>query len=193
MPLSPEKVNELLRNRRSVFPISYIDKPIPREIIEQVLENANWAPNHKQTEPWRFVVFREEGLKRLSDYLGEHYTANTEASKFQEAAYLKSMEKPLQSSCVIAICMQRDEAERLPEWEEIAATACAVQNMYLTCSAYGIGCYWSTPKAIIEADEFLELGPGQRCLGMFYMGYHEQETFNPRRKPIENKTRWVED
>ena len=193
MPLSPETVNELLRNRRSVFPISYIDKPIPREIIEQVLENANWAPNHKQTEPWRFVVFREDGLKRLSDYLGEHYKANTEASKFLEAAYLKSMEKPLQSSCVIAICIQRDEAERLPEWEEIAATACAVQNMYLTCSAYGIGCYWSTPKAIIEADEFLELGPGQRCLGMFYMGYHEQETFNPRRKPIENKTRWVED
>ena len=45
--------------------------------IEQILENANWAPNHKKTEPWRFKVFRGAALERLSDYLGEWYRANT--------------------------------------------------------------------------------------------------------------------
>jgi nitroreductase len=192
MPLSPENVNELIQKRRSVYPISYIDKPIPKEIIEQILENANWAPNHRQTEPWRFIVFRGEGRKRLSEYLGNYYKENTPADKYVEGKYQKTLEKPMQSSCVIAICMQRDEAERVPEWEEIAATAAAVQNMYLTCTAYGIGCYWSSPKSIIEGSEFLKLEKGQRCLGLFYMGYHNQEHFRPRRKPVENKTRWEE-
>ena len=190
MPLSPENVNELIQKRRSVYPISYIDKPIPKEIIEQILENANWAPNHRQTEPWRFIVFRGEGRKRLSKYLGNYYKKNTPEDKFLEGKYQKTLEKPLQSSCVIAICMQRDEAERVPEWEEIAATACAVQNMYLTCTAYGIGCYWSSPKSIIEGNDFLKLQPGQRCLGLFYMGYHNQEAFRPRRRPVADKTRW---
>jgi nitroreductase len=192
MNISPEQVNDLIKNRRSVFPKSYIDRPIPKGIIEQILENANWAPNHKYTEPWRFIVFREKGLKRLSEYLGHFYKTNTPEGKFLEAKYQKTLLKPLQSSCVIAICMQRDEAGRVPEWEEIAAVSCAVQNMYLTCSAYGIGCYWSSPKSIIEASGFLKLEKGQSCLGLMYMGYHEQKQFNAKRESVEEKTRWEE-
>lgn len=192
MDTSPEFINDLIKKRRSVFPKSYIDKPIPKNIIEQVLENANWAPNHKQTEPWRFVVFRNEGLKKLSEYLANYYKENTPEEQFLEAKYQKTLQKPLQSSCVIAICMQRDEAERVPEWEEIAAVSCAVQNMYLTCTAYEIGCYWSSPKSMINAREFLKLDSGQRCLGLLYMGYHNQESFNTRRNPVEEKIRWEE-
>ena len=42
--------------------------------------------------------------------------------------------------------MQRDPGERIPEWEELASVACAVQNMWLSATSYGIGAYWSSPK-----------------------------------------------
>lgn len=191
MPISPELVSELIRKRRSIFPKTYNDKPIPKSIIEEVLENANWAPTHRLTQPWRFKVFTGASLQRLGDYLGDFYMNNTKKEEFSEAKLKKTKESPVQSACVIAICMQRDATGSVPEWEELAAVACAVQNMWLTCTAYGIGSYWSTPKAALHGDDFLGLGEGERCLGLFYMGYHDLPDLPGRRSPISEKTTWI--
>ncbi|MEZ5038425.1 MAG: nitroreductase [Saprospiraceae bacterium] len=189
--MTPAQVSELLRSRRSIFPPTYNDKPIDQSIIEEVLENANWAPTHKLTEPWRFKVFRGEALVLLSDYLSAWYKDNETPEQFSQKKYEKTKSNPLRSACVIAICMQRDPAESLPEWEEVAAVACAVQNMYLTCTAYGIGCYWSSPRSILEANDFLKLSAGERCLGLFYMGYHDLPSLPGKRGPVNAKTTWV--
>ena len=190
--MSPEQVSQLLRKRRSIFPGSYTDQPIPKAIIEEILENANWAPNHKRTEPWRFKVFLGQSLNKLSDYLANWYQENTPEEKFSEIKLKKTRSKPLRSACVIAIIMQRDPKESLPEWEEVAAVSCAVQNMWLSCTAHNIGCYWSSPRSIIEADQFLKLQPGERCLGLFYMGYHNMEEVEGKRGTIEDKVEWLE-
>ena len=188
--ISPAQVNELIRKRRSIFPKSYIQKEIPKTVIEQILENANWAPTHKLTEPWRFKVFRGESKKQLGEKLSEIYKATIPAEKFSEMKYKKPQKKMAQSDTVIAICMQRDPKESIPEWEEIASVGAAVQNMYLTCSAYEVGAYWSSPSTIQHLSEFLELGEGERCLGFFYMGYHAMPEIGGMRNSIVTKTTW---
>lgn len=190
--ISPEQVNELIKNRRSVFPKSYIEKPIPKAIIEQILENANWAPTHKLTEPWRFKVFRGEAKNQLGVLLADLYKNNTPAEKFKEMKFNKTSKKAKQSDTIIAICMQRDPKESLPEWEEVAAVGCAVQNMYLTCSAYDIGAYWSSPGTIKYLNKPLGLNEGERCLGLFYMGYHQMPKIEGMRRPIGEKVVWME-
>ncbi len=182
----------LIRHRRAIFPASYNDKPIPKEIIQEILENTNWAPTHKHTEPWRFKVFQGAALQRLGEFLGEAYKKITPEERFSPMKYKKTINKPGQSACVIAICMQRDPDSRLPEWEEIAATACAVQNMWLTCAAYGIGAYWSSPKTIEHSQQFLNLKDGERCLGFFFMGYSDQPLPEGKREPIGEKVEWLE-
>lgn len=191
MALSPAQVSELIRKRRSIFPKTYNQRPIERAVVEEILENANWAPTHKLTQPWRFKVISGAGLSRLSQYLSDWYRNNTPGDKFSEVKYEKTKANPLQSACVIAICMQRDAEERVPEWEELAAVACAVQNMWLTCTGHNIGCYWSTPQAALEADEFLGLKKGERCLGLFYMGHHDLPELPGKREPIREKTVWI--
>lgn len=195
MPIvAPEELSRLLRGRRAIYPESYTNQPIPKTIIEEILENANWAPTHKRTEPWRFRVFLGPASRgRLADYLAEWYRAHTPAEQFSEIKYDKTRHNPQQSACVIAICLQRDPRQRLPEWEELAAVACAVQNMWLSCTAYGIGCYWSTPEAILSAHDFLELQPEEQCLGLLYMGYHQSPDLPGKRGPIDEKTTWYED
>ncbi len=190
--MTPTEVNQLLRKRRAVFPKSYINKPISREIIQTVLENANWAPTHRRTEPWRFKVFTGAGLEKLAQYMGSFFKENTSAEQFTQEKYEKSMENPHRSACVIAICMQADPENRVPEWEELASVAMAVQNMWLTCEVYNIGSYWSSPRAALEGDAFLGLKEGERCLGLFYMGYHEMPEVPGKRSPIEEKVEWVE-
>lgn len=193
MQFNIDEINELIRSRRAVFPKFYLPgKPVDRAVIEQLLENANHAPTHKLTEPWRFHVFHsEESRRRLGEYMSDFYRKNTPPEQFSEEKMKKNGENPLLAGAVIAIIMQRDPAESIPEFEEIAAVAMAVQNMWLTCAALGLGCYWSTPKAALMADEFLGLAPGQRCLGLFYLGWHRMPELPGKRGPVAEKTVWV--
>jgi nitroreductase len=185
-----KSIDELIRQRRSVFPPQYNGKPIERKIIEQILENANWSPTHKLTEPWRFYVFESAAAReKLSHFLSDYYTENTPAELFSPIKQKKSKQAALLSACVIAICMQRHES--LPEWEEIAAVSAAVQNMWLTATAYEVGAFWATPNAIHEAQAFLGLKPNERCLGFFYMGHTDVQIPDSKRSPISEKTTWM--
>lgn len=195
MSVSAEDLNALLRRRRAIYPRNYVlGAPIDRAVLEQLLENANWAPTHKRTEPWRFKVFHsEKSRQKLSGYLAEFYRDNTPPEQFSDEKMQKSRENPLRAGAVIAICLHPDAAAGLPEFEEIAAVAMAVQNMWLTCTALDLGCYWSTPRAALEAGDFLGLEPGERCLGLFYLGQHNlPEALPGMRRPIADKVAWVE-
>jgi nitroreductase len=184
-------IDKLIRERRSVFPVQYNGKPIPRKVIEQMLENANWSPTHKRSEPWRFRVFESAASReKLSDFLSHYYATNTPPDQFSPIKQKKSKEAALKSACVIAICMRPDPS--LPEWEEIAAVSAAVQNMWLTATAYKVGAFWSSPNAIHAAQDFLGLQPAERCLGFLYMGYTDAPIPDSARHPIADKVTWME-
>jgi len=185
-------IHSLIHRRRSIFPKFYVPgKPVERALLEQLLENANWAPTHKLTEPWRFQVFHSaESRHALGDYLSEYYRQNTPPDLFSEEKMLKQGENPRRAGAVIAIVLHRDPQESIPEFEEIAAVAMAVQNMWLTCTALDLGCYWSTPKAALTAREFLQLAPNERCLGLFYIGRHEAPDVPGKRRDVAEKILW---
>ena len=103
--IANSEISTLIKKRRSIFPPVYNQQPIPEAIIETILENANWAPNHKQTEPWRFKIFQGDALQKLSDFMGDYYEQHTPAEKFSDMKLKKTKAKALKSSCVIAICM----------------------------------------------------------------------------------------
>jgi len=191
--MDPNTLFELIAKRRSIFPKQYNDKQIPTNIIMDILVQANWAPTHRLTEPWRFKVLRGKALERLGDLSEKLYQENTSSENFSAEKMAKKGLKPRQSSCVIAICMNRDPKESVPEWEEIAAVACAVQNMWLACTALEIGAYWSSPGTIASHEfiDFLELEVGEKCLGLFYMGYYDDAPQEGKRTPIGPKVTWM--
>ena len=60
-------INEVIKNRRATPPRFLAKKEVSKETIQQLLENANWAPNHKNTEPWRFKVYSGEAKQKPAD------------------------------------------------------------------------------------------------------------------------------
>lgn len=195
MNYNVEEINRLIRNRRSVFPKQFeAGKHIPDQIVNQILENATWAPNHGHTEPWHFVVFTNEGLEKLANFQSELYKQSA-GEKFKEATYQNLQNNPLKASHVIAICMKRDPSKKHPEVEEIAAVACAVENIYLSVSAYGLGGYWTTGGVTYneKAKPFFGLSQEDRLLGFFYIGYVAVPSPEGKRKPLEEKVVWVKD
>jgi len=190
-----EEINELIRTRRSIYPAQYTGEKVDDMIIDQMLENANWAPNHKHTEPWRFIVFTDTGLDQLGKFQADIYQEVAKAKgDFDEAKMEKLRNKPLMASHVIAIGMKRDEKLRIPVEEEISAVAASVQNMQLTASAFGVGCYWGSGGITYmdEAKKALGLEKDDKLLGFLYVGM-PKEGFWPegKRTPINDKVNWV--
>ena len=193
MRFNLSEINELIRERRTIYPEQFSDRKVHKEQVEVILNNAQWAPTHGNTQPWRFKVFMEDGRQKLSDFLGKTYLELVPKEAQIDAKLAKLITRPLKSSVVVAVCMERQPEETILEMEEIEAVACAIQNMHLSCTAYGLGGFWSTPKLIYtsEMNEFLGLGAKDKCLGLFYMGYPEIEWPKSHRKPLEYTSEWI--
>ena len=193
MRFNLSEITELIRERRTIYPEQFSDRKVHREQVELMLNNAQWAPTHGNTQPWRFKVFMDEGRTILSDFLSQSYLKMTPKESQNDAKLAKLLTRPLKSSVIIAVCMERQESEKILEIEEIEAVACAIQNLHLTTTAYGLGGFWSTPKLIYtkEMNDFLKLGKKDKCLGLFYVGYPAIEWPKSHRKPLEYTTEWI--
>ncbi|HYE56236.1 MAG TPA: nitroreductase [Chitinophagaceae bacterium] len=190
MQHDPIAFNKLVRARRSVFPKQFEPGArVPDEIVKEALENAIWAPTHKLTQPWHFVVFTGDGLKKLAEFQSELYKV-VSGDNFKQDTYVKLQTQPLVASHIIAIGMKRNES--VPEVEEIAAVSCAVQNIYLSITAYGYGGYWTTGGVTYrpQARHFFGLGPDDKLLGFFYIGVVQTPSVAGKREPVETKVDW---
>lgn len=190
---SVSEITAIIRDRRSIQPKDFSPREVQRDVIDQVLGNAIWAPTHGMTQPWRFSVFTGTAREQLSAFMGSEYLRITPPERFMQRKYDNHVQRPLQSSVVVALGMVRDPKGKIPLHEEQYSVACAVQNMYLTCAAYGLGGFWST-GAVLTGEamrDFLELGQQDHCLGLFYMGYPAGEWPKGYRKPLPDFVRYI--
>jgi nitroreductase len=169
--------------------------PVPRELIERILESAVHAPNHRITEPWRFHVFVGKGRGELARVRAEIARLQAEAEGEDEelaaGRISRERKKAFRAPVVIAvICAAgRDEVETL---ENYAACAAAVQNMLLTAHALGLGAMWRTgPVAYHDhMREFFGLKEGDTVVAHLYIGFPDMGERPRRRAPAAEKTVW---
>ena len=125
-----EILKQIIESRKSTYPKDYTGEEISQEILDEILSSAQFAPNHKKTKPWKFRVFRGEEKQQLAKEIQKIYKRTTPGDLFLEKKYLDFADKIAKTDTVVTISV--NFSGLLPEWEEIAATSMAVQNMYLT-------------------------------------------------------------
>ncbi len=185
-------ISKIIQERRTISPSSFSDQKIDEKLILQLLENAHWAPNHRNTEPWRFKIYTDGALQKLAVDVQTCYQKHCPPEKFSHFKMTKMGKKINASSHVIIICMERHIQSNIPEWEELAAVACAVQNLWLSATAANLVGYWSSPRDILDnANEFLSLNEHERCLGFFYLGHPKSDiSVQSSRSPLDNNISW---
>jgi nitroreductase len=168
---------ELAQTRRSVR--AYKPDAVPEELLQQVLEAGRLAPSACNKQPWRFIVVRNETVRRS---LG--------------AAYAR--EWFWKAPVVIAVCILPKEAwVRSYDGKNYAMVdgALAMDHMTLAAAEVGLGTCWVGAFDPAALREILNLPDGVEVVGMTPLGFPDVET-NPRvrsRRPLGEtvmKERW---
>ena len=165
------EVTELMRDRRSISPERFSSRKVHKEVVELMLSNATWAPTHGMTQPWRFAAYVGDGMKSIGPKLAEWYRiAAGEAATEGKVEKLKASGERV--SAMVVVGVKPDPNGRIDIRDERYAVACAMQNMYLTCTAHGLGGFWSTPSMIHlpEVRAFAGFDDDTEVLGLFYVG-----------------------
>ncbi len=189
---------EAIKHRRSLGLARLKDEPVDRALLETLLEAANWAPSHDETEPWRFTVFTGEGRRALAEAFGAAYRVDNPGEKFQQSAFENYRDRAWKAPVWIAIgvtpAIRADGSYQTSEEEEALAVACAVQNLHLTASAAGLAGMWNSkfPLTHPEVAKAAGLEPPSRLLGFLFLGWPNVSWPAGERRPITDKVRWVE-
>ncbi|QIN82856.1 nitroreductase [Rubrobacter tropicus] len=184
---------EAIRSRQSINRVK--QDPVPDEVVEEVLESAVHAPNHKITEPWLFHVFTGKGRGELARARAEtaRLQAEEEGEDEEMAAGRVSRErkKAFRAPVVIAVISHagRDEVETT---ENYAACCAAVQNMLLTAHSLGLGAIWRTGPVAYHHHmrEFFGLEAADSIVAYLYLGHPDMGERPRRREPVSEKTTW---
>jgi len=158
-------VEEAIRGRRTHK--AYAPEPVRRELLDELLELARWAPNHHLTNPWRFRVVGPDALAKLKEAAGPEA-----ASKLDRAPTL-----------VVASVVQ--DGDPLQDEEDLLATACATYIVLLGAHARGLVGYWRTPGVLRtpEGRAAVGLSENERFVALIYLGHPRQEQAPPDRLP----------
>lgn len=176
MTYDKDALTQIIQERQSVYPLFFSGETIPEDTINWVLKNAIQAPSHRKVNPWRYYVIKDEKLNDLGAFFQEVYKSEMSEEKFSQRVYDGFPIKMTNTSHILLITMVEDPQKPLPQWENVAAVAASVQNIYLSVTASGYGGYWSSPKMMIEnINKFLPLKAHETCLGFFYLGVPKDE------------------
>jgi len=166
--------------------------PVPRELIEKLLDAAVQAPNHYKVRPWRFVVLTGDGLKKLGDVMAASQQARH--PEYPLEAFDKCRAVPLRAPVVIAVGVDKPGEAKVLEIENVAATAAAIQNLLLAAHGMGLGAKWRTGEWARDSlvKEFLGFEGDQHIIGFIYLGYPEFIAEPVPRPSFEDRTVWMD-
>jgi nitroreductase len=159
------EIEDAIRTRRThkVF----AQEPVAREVLDELLELARWAPNHHLTNPWRFRVLGPESLDALKQAAGPEAAGKLDRAPTLIAATQVRAEDPVQ-----------DE-------EDLCATACATYAVLLAAHGRGLAGYWRTPGVLRTPEGRAALGipDSERFVALIHLGRPRQEKEPPERAP----------
>jgi nitroreductase len=165
LPCDAMDVEDAIRSRRTHK--AFAPEPLPRDLIDELLELGRWAPNHHLTNPWRFRVLGPESLARLKVAAGPESAAKLDRAPTLVAATVVGSDDPVQSQ------------------EDLCATACAVYAVLLAAHGRGLAGYWRTPGVLRTSPglEALGIPADERFIALIHLGWPRQEKEPPARVP----------
>ena len=192
---------EAIKTRRSTRRFS--DKRIEQEKLETIIEAGRYAPSGGNSQTCHFIVVRnKEVLAKLAE-LAQSAFAKMEITEGMYKSIANSIRASKKGCYVfhydpdtlIIVANQKDYGNN------IADTACALENMMIAANELDLGSVWinqlkwlNEDETLLEYERTLGLEENERIYGALAVGYPDTEDVLPCRKPLErtgNKVTYI--
>jgi nitroreductase len=169
--------------------------PILRETIEQLLDCAVRAPNHKLTEPWRFAVLTEGARDRFAEIRARHRLKRFDDPSSPEArAAADKVRREAREVPAYIVVMSAVNPDEITREEDYAATMMAITNLMIAAQSLGLGTYLRTGGVMRDPAliQLVDVPQNLRVVGVISLGYPAEQEAPRRRKPAKELTRWLD-
>ncbi|MEO5723881.1 MAG: nitroreductase family protein [Ilumatobacteraceae bacterium] len=170
----------VIRRRRSNLVVDR-ERAVSHELVTELCDLAQWAPNHKRTWPWQFALFEGDARARLGESIADAMALLGDS----EPKILKTRTKYLRTPATLAVGSAPGDSP-LRTAENRDATAAGLQNLLLAATAAGLATFWSS-VATGANDVVVELcgfHPGTHIVGLVYLGWPSAgHTEAPHQRP----------
>lgn len=179
-----------METRRSIR--QFTDREVGREEIEQLLDAAALAPNHRMTQPWRFYVLGPDARAAYGRALGSRKAKRVEDPVAAEAVREKVAREHASLPAMIAVAMVQDDNPEIRE-EDYAATMMAVQNICLAAVQLGLATHIKTGAVMDDpaARAAAGVAEGQRIVATVNVGEAADVPTPKERTRAADLTQWV--
>lgn len=177
--VDPADLADLIRRRRTSMLVT--DQPVARDLVRELCDLAQWAPNHKRTWPWRFAMFDGDGRARLGEVIADAMAVHGDPPEKVTKARGKYLRTP---ATLVIGSAPGDTDERTAENRD--ATAAGIQNLLLAAAAEGLATYWgSCPKGANDSvAELCGFEPGTHVTAIVYLGWPTTAPEPPERPQV---------
>ncbi|MCC6615897.1 MAG: nitroreductase family protein [Anaerolineae bacterium] len=191
-----------LLSRRSIR--RYRPEPVPRELIEQALTAAIWAPSAHNRQPWRFAVVTEQPTKEaLARAMGARLRRDLEADGVPESTIVqdtrRSYERLTNAPVLIVVSLSMVAMDTYPDEHRqqreylmaVQSTAMAGQNLLLAAHTLGLGACWMCAPLFVPdvVRGALALPDDWQPQGVITLGF-PAETKDKPRHPLGESVLW---
>ena len=159
----------LLKSRRSIR--IYQDKPIPQDLILQILEAGRWAPTGANLQPWHFIVVTDPETK-------------TEIGEIARFFFIKSSH--VEKAPVLIVLGFDTRKGKYGRYDVTLSGG----NMMTMAASLGLGTCWIGAFDEPKVKEILEIPKNIEVVGLITLGYPGEETEVPPRVDLEKIVHW---
>ncbi|WP_391572246.1 nitroreductase [Cohnella sp.] len=163
----------LFRETREVR--QFAERPVFRELILSILEDAVWAPNHKLREPWRFIYADGTAKQKL--------TAAVDADK-----HPRLVETLAQAPVALIVTSPANKDERIDN-DDFGAVCCLIQNIQMLGWTHGLGMAWELAdySACTELRALAGVRDDERIAGILGLGFFDSLPEKPAVAPLNDR------
>ncbi|MGQ3214855.1 MAG: nitroreductase family protein [Shinella sp.] len=187
------KLIDYLSTRRSI-PAFQMGEPGPsKDVVEEMLTLASRVPDHGKLAPWRFIVYRGEERRRISEELakiaiGDRPDLSDEMVKVENTRLTRA-------PVVVAVVSRAAPHFKIPEWEQLMSAGAVCLNLVMAANAHGFASNWLTEWYAFDPRAYAILGvnEGEKVAGFIHIGTPTVPPTERPRPELAEIVTWVGD
>jgi len=162
-------VLNLLKSRRSIR--IYQDKPVPQDLLLQILEAGRWAPTGANLQPWHFIVVTDAEKRRRIGEVARFF-------------FIKSSH--VEKAPVVLVLGFDTRKGKYGRYDATLAGG----NMITMAASLGLGTCWIGAFDEPRVKEILEIPQDIEVIGLITLGYSDERAEIPPRVELEKIVHW---